>query len=133
MRVIATNIFQGIKLDYIIKKKFVRFFTYQRVKKGEQIIIQNTHHDGLFLIKSGKFLIHTTRNYNEVNELMADMQKSLSYDFPTYVSEFTKGKNTEIHGDDISNPLFRTNEFITQSKSKNMLTYALYKINKSLV
>ena len=125
-------IFQGIKLDYIIKKKFVRFFTYQRVKKGEQIIIQNTHHDGLFLIKSGKFLIHTTRNYNEVNELMADMQKSLSYDFPTYVSEFTKGKNTEIHGDDISNPLFRTNEFITQSKIKKHVNICVIQ-NKQII
>ena len=124
--------FQEVKLDYIIKKNFVRFFTYQRVKKGEQIIIQNTHHDGLFLIKSGKFLIHTTRNYNEVNELIADMQKCLNYDFPNYVSEFTKGQSTDTYGDDISNPLFRTNEFITQSKLKKHINMCVIQ-NKQII
>ena len=103
-------------------KKYSGLFSYRKIQKGELILKQNVHSTGIFFIKNGSFRISTNRNYNELNELISILKKSLSLNYSnSFVGNFTDIKEK----DDFSNPLSRTSEFVTKSKENKEITMTI--------
>lgn len=118
-------IFHDIPLD-IFKNEIAKYFSYRKVNKDEYIIKQDSNSDNVYFIIRGHFNISTYSSFNEVNQLIADLQNSLNH-FHTnrFITPFTDTINMKesvykAFGCDkyITNPLFRCVNFNIKCKNK---------------
>ena len=104
-------IFDGIKVDFI-KKNFIPYFQYIKVKKGEYLIKRKSIHYGIYFIVNGIFHITTILNYDEINDTIHNLKHCLD-DFPNYETDLKKDSKYMIN-----NPILKFKEFSEKKKIK---------------
>ena len=82
-------IFREVKTEEFCNK-YAKYFLYKRYTNGEKLFLQNSFHDGVYLIIEGLVNVYTDRQINEISGLMVSLQYSLD-DTKEY-SELSKGQ-----------------------------------------
>ena len=92
-------IFKNVDVNFV-SKYYSTYFKIIHLKKGEFLIHQNRPYEGIYFITEGLFQLKTFRTYNELDELIYNLEDCLYY-----------FKNI------ISNLKFRDSRFISETKS----------------
>jgi hypothetical protein len=61
-----------------LQKNYSKFFNIIKVKKNENIILQNSVYEGVFFVSKGVFELKTKRSYNELNELKYNIMNNFT-------------------------------------------------------
>ena len=88
-----------------LQKNYSKFFEIIRVKKDENIILQNSVYQGVFFINKGVFELKTKRSYNEVNELKFNIMNNHT-NLTNNLESFRDKKRDQIIQRLLRNPKF---------------------------
>ena len=77
------------KSDTFFENNIFPFLIYQKYKKGENIIIQNSQYEGIYFILEGEVNINIYQNLNELSNTLISLQYSI-FNFKDYVSKIIK-------------------------------------------
>ena len=80
-------IFHHIK-DDIFYNNYVKFMVYKKYYKGDKIFLQNSFHEGIFLIKKGEIKITINTSIDDMYNLITYLTYALN-GYNDYVSGFT--------------------------------------------
>ena len=104
-------IFDGVKLEFI-KKNFIPYFQYFKIKKGEYLIKRKSIHYGIYFIINGIFDITTILNYDEIDDIIHNLKHSLD-NFPNYETDLKQDNKYMIN-----NPILNSKGFGEKKKIK---------------
>ena len=88
-----------------LHKNYSKFFDIIKVKKGENIILQNSIYEGVYFIYKGVFEIKTKRSYNEINELKFNIMNN-NTSLTNNLETFRDNKRDKIIQRLLRNPKF---------------------------
>jgi len=88
-----------------LHKNYSKFFEIIKVKKDENIILQNSIYEGVFFIYKGVFELKTKRSYNEINELKFNIMNN-NTSLTNNLDNFRDKKRDEIIQRLLRNPKF---------------------------
>ena len=77
------------KYDLFFENYIFPFLIYQKYKKGENIIIQNSQYEGVYFILEGEININIYQNLNELSNTLISLQYSI-FNFKDYASKIIK-------------------------------------------
>ena len=77
------------KPESYFEKYIYPYIIYKKYKKGENIIIQNSQHEGIYFILDGKINIRIYQKFNELSNILVSLQYSI-FNFKDYVSQIIK-------------------------------------------
>ena len=80
-------IFHHIK-DDIFYNNYIQFMVYKKYYKGDKIFLQNSFHEGIFLIKKGEIKISINTSIDDMYNLITYLTYALN-GYNDYVSDFT--------------------------------------------
>ena len=95
-----------------LQKNYSKFVNVVKIQKGENLILQNSNYEGIFIIIKGVLQLKTKRSYNELNELKYNILNN----FTNYVN-----LNNELESfrdkkrDAIMQRLLRNPQFIKEA------------------
>ena len=111
-------IFHDIPLNTFIDT-FMNFFIYKKVKKGDSIITQNQHCEGVYFTMNGNFKISTRHTFKEINQLIANLKESLDTFNSNSINSLNRNVKKEFPCDNfVGNPIFNSEEFYIRSNEK---------------
>ena len=77
------------KSDLFFLNNIFPFLIYQKYKKGENIIIQNSQYEGIYFILEGEININIFQNLNELSNILISLKYSI-FNFKDYASKIIK-------------------------------------------
>lgn len=122
------EVYNGFFIFHDISKNefldnFSDYFIYKKVKKGDILISQNVHSEGVFFIMKGNFLISTNRTFTELNQLIANLKESLDNFNSNSVNFLNKNVHKEFPSNNfVTNPVYMTDYFATHSKERKKIS-----------
>lgn len=122
------EVYNGFFIFHDISKNkfldnFTDYFIYQKVKKGDTLISQNCHSEGVYFVMKGNFLISTNRTFTELNQLIANLKESLDNFNSNSVNFLNKNVHKEFPSTNfVSNPVYMTDYFATLSKERKKIS-----------
>ena len=112
-------IFREVKTEEFCNK-YAKYFLYKRYTNGEKLFLQNSFHDGVYLIIEGLVNVYTDRQINEISGLMVSLQYSLD-GFSEFLSCLKEDKINNNKEDFIKNPVYHTKEYSELSKGQKRI------------
>ena len=88
-----------------LHKNYSKFFDIIKVKKNENIILQNSVYEGVYFIYKGVFELKTKRSYNEINELKFNIMNN-NTSLTNNLESFRDKKRDQIIQRLLRNPKF---------------------------
>ena len=70
-------LFKDVDIKFL-ERNYSKFFNIIKVKKDENIILQNSVYEGVFFISKGVLELKTKRSYNELNELKYNIMNNFT-------------------------------------------------------
>lgn len=124
-------IFNHLSETYAVKQ-LSPLFSYKLINKGEILYKQNSYCEGIYLIKTGDFIVTTNKKYEDLNSLIVNLRHSLDFyeNYPTdlknnILEDFSNDNNNQF------NPLLFSNNSSIQRNVVKEIKIAL--INKRQV
>ena len=99
------SIFKDGDINFL-KNNYSKFFNIIKVKKDDNIILQNSVYDGVYFIMKGSFELKIKRSYNELNELKYNIMKNIASLGVSNFESFKGKKKGKIKQRLLKNPQF---------------------------
>ena len=102
-----------------LEKNYSKFFDIIKIKKGDNLIMQNSVYEGVYFILKGVLELKTKRSYNEINELKYNiLNQNPNSDINESLESFRDKKR-----DAIMQRLLRNPQFIKQANEKKEINF----------